>query len=95
VGHRRYSLIGRYVERLDGYNQRQPSGHRVFPFGFLPSLQAKSRMEMAKKEPGALFHELWRRREPRPAAPYFKQPKEAKDHAFDRERGGAPFWHPG
>ena len=44
---------------------------------------------MAKDEPDALSHELWCRREPRPAAPYFKQPIEAKDHAFDRERGGA------
>jgi hypothetical protein len=72
---------------FDGYNEDQPSGHTVFPFGFLLSLQAKSRIEMAKDEPGALSHELWRRREPRPAAPYFKKPSEAKDHAFDRERG--------
>ena len=42
---------------------------------------------MAKDEPEALTHELWRRREPRPAAPYFKRPIDAKDHAFDRERG--------
>jgi hypothetical protein len=74
---------------FDGYNERQPDGQRVFPFGFLLSLQAKSRLEMAKDEPDALSHELWRRREPRPAAPYFKKPNEAKDHAFDRERGGA------
>ena len=59
---------------FDGYNERQPSGHRVFPFGFLLSLQAKSRIEMAKDEPDALSDELWRRREPRPAAPYFKRP---------------------
>ena len=72
---------------FDGYNEHQPSGHAVFPFGFLLSLQAKSRIEMAKDEPDALSHELWRRREPRPAAPYFKKPSEAKDHAFDRERG--------
>ncbi len=74
---------------FDGYNERQPNGRRVFPFGFLLSLQAKSRMEMAKEEPEALSHELWRRRMPRPAAPYFKRPNEAKDHAFDRERGDA------
>lgn len=30
--------------------------------------------------------ELWRRREPRSAAPYFKRAIDAKDHAFDRER---------
>jgi hypothetical protein len=74
---------------FDGYNEGQPSGRRVFPFGFLLSLQAKSKLEMAKDEPEALSHELWRRREPRPAAPYFKKPNEAKDHAFDRERGAA------
>ena len=74
---------------FDGYNERQQSGRRVFPFGFLLSLQAKSRIEMAKDEPGALSDALWRRREPRPAAPYFKEPNEAKDHAFDRERGDA------
>jgi hypothetical protein len=44
---------------------------------------------MAKDEPDALAHELWRRRDPRPAAPYFKNPGEAKNHAFDRERGAA------
>ena len=32
---------------FDGYNETQPSGHRVLPFGFLLSLQAKSRIEMA------------------------------------------------
>jgi hypothetical protein len=75
---------------FDGYNEHQPSGRQVFPFGFLLSLQAKSRIEMAKDEPDAISHELWRRREPRPAAPYFKKPSEAKDHAFDRERGAIP-----
>jgi len=74
---------------FDGYNEQRPSGERVFPFGFLLSLQAKSRIEMAKDEPEALSHELWRRREPRPAAPYFKNLVEAKDRAFDRERGEA------
>jgi len=74
---------------FDDYNEKKPNGHRVFPFGFLLSLQAKSRIEMAADEPDALAHELWRRRDPRPAAPYFKEPSEAKDHAFDRERGDA------
>jgi hypothetical protein len=74
---------------FDGYNERCPNGQRVFPFGFLLSLQAKSRLEMAKDEPEALSDKLWQRREPRPAAPYFKRPSEAKDHAFDRERGGS------
>ena len=79
---------------FDGYNERQPSGERVFPFGFLLSLQTKSRIEMAKDEAEAVSDELWRRREPRPAAPYYKRPIDAKDHAFDRERGGIipPSW---
>jgi hypothetical protein len=74
---------------FDGYNEHQPSGRRVFPFGFLLSLQAKSPMEMAKDQPEALSHELWRRREPSPAAPYFKDLMEAKDHAFDKQLGAA------
>jgi hypothetical protein len=66
-----------------GYNERQPEGERVFPFGFLLSLQAKSRVQMVKDDPDALSRELWRRREPRPAAPYFKRSIDAKDHAID------------
>ena len=42
---------------------------------------------MAKDDPEGLKRSFWRRREPRPAAPYFKRAEEAKDHAFDRERG--------
>jgi hypothetical protein len=68
------------------YNEQQKPGERIFPFGFLLSLQAKSRPQMATDEPEALSDELWRRREPRPAAPYFKRATEAAVHAFDRER---------
>jgi hypothetical protein len=75
-----------------GYNARHPEGERIFPFGFLLSLQAKSRVEMAKDDPEVLSHELWRRREPRPAAPYFKRSIDAKDHAFDRERDVKVRW---
>lgn len=64
---------------FDGYNERQPNGRRIFPFGFLLFLQAKSRMEMAKDEPSALSDELWRRRERNPAAPYYKKPSECVD----------------
>ena len=45
-------------------------------------------LDAAKEEPEALSDDLWQRREPRPAAPYYKRPIDAKDHAFDRERGG-------
>ncbi|MDB5595656.1 MAG: hypothetical protein JWM36_2617 [Hyphomicrobiales bacterium] len=69
---------------FNGYNGRHIEGERIFPFGFLLSLQAKSRLEMAKDDPAALANELWYRREPRPAAPYFTRAMEAKDHAFDR-----------
>jgi hypothetical protein len=68
-----------------GYNERRPDGEKVFPFGFLLSLQTKSRLEMAKDHPEDLSHKLWRGREPRPAAPYFKRSSDAKDHAFDRD----------
>lgn len=71
---------------FDGYNERQKEGEKIFPFGFLLSLQAKSRLEMAKDEPDALEGELWSRREPRPAVPYFKRAVDAAAHAFDRER---------
>jgi hypothetical protein len=69
---------------FNGYNERH-KGREIFPFGFLLSLQAKSRVEMAMDEPDALGGELWRRREPRPAAPYFKRAVDAREHAFDRE----------
>ncbi|TLG78142.1 hypothetical protein [Methylocystis sp. B8] len=71
---------------FDGYNDRHKDGEKVFPFGFLLSLQSKSRIEMAKDEPEALSDDLWQRREPRPAAPFFKHAIDAKNHAFDRER---------
>ena len=69
------------------YNEQQKPGVRIFPFGFLLSLQVKSRPQMAKDEPDALFDGLWRRRDPRPAGPYFKRATEAAEHAFDRDRG--------
>ncbi len=49
---------------------------------------------MTMDEPEAFESDLWRRREPRPAAPYFKRAEDAKDHAFDRERGDPipPSW---
>jgi transcriptional regulator with XRE-family HTH domain len=72
---------------FEGYNDCHPEGEKIFPFGFLLSLQAKSRLEMAQDDPEGLSHELWRRREPRPAAPYFKRAIDAQDHAFDRDRG--------
>ena len=64
-----------------GYNAQVTEGERVFPFGFLLSLQSKSRLEMATLDQAALNDPLWYRREPRPAAPYFKRPGDAKDHA--------------
>ena len=69
-----------------GYNERQPDGRKIFPFGFLLSLQSKSKLDIAQSEPEALSNELWYRREPRPAAPYFSRADEARDQAFDRER---------
>jgi hypothetical protein len=71
---------------FDGYNELRGEGKRIFPFGFLLSLQSKSRMEMAKDEPEALANPLWQRRDPRPASPYFRDLRQAADHAFDRER---------
>ena len=85
IQHRIDGVCGISVGRQFEERWRHPEGERVFPFGFLLSLQAKSRLEMAKDDPEALSHELWQRREPRPAAPYLKRAIDAKDHAFDRE----------
>jgi len=73
---------------FDGYNERQRAlkSNEVFPFGFLLSLQAKSRMEMAQHDSEALATPLWQRRDPRPAAPFFRRPIDAVNEAFDRER---------
>ena len=74
---------------FDGYNERQPSGEG----SSLSASSCRCRRSRGSKwrrmSRRLLSHELWRRREPRPAAPYFKRPSEAKDHAFDRERGDA------
>ncbi len=71
------------------YNAGKPYADHVKPFNFLLSLQIKSRTQMARDDMTALRDPLWRRRTPRPAAPYFKDPRKAGEHAFDRERPDA------
>ena len=79
---------------FNGYNECQPNGAKVFPFGFLLSLQAKSPIEMAADNPETPVQELGHLRQTRPAAPYFKKAEDAKAHAFDRETGEPvpPSW---
>jgi hypothetical protein len=75
------------LSRFKGYNARHPEGEKIFPFGFLLWL---SRIEMAKDDPEALSHELWRRREPRPVTPYFKRAIDAKDQITWPQSGQIP-----
>lgn len=77
---------------FDGYNGtckgmvEKPYYEQVKPFNFLLSLQAKSRVEMAASDAGALKSDpLWHKREPHPAAPYDKVIKKAITDAFDRD----------
>jgi hypothetical protein len=78
------------LDWFKAYNEGKSYVDQVKPFNFLLSLQAKSRIEMAATDMTALRDPLWiRGRTPRPAAPYFKNPKKAGEHAFDRERPNA------
>jgi len=77
------------LDWFKAYNAGKPYADQVKPFNFLLSLQSKSRIEMAAADMTALRDPLWKRRTPRPAAPYFKNPKKAGEHAFDRERPNA------
>ncbi len=69
---------------FDGYNSRHADAP-IKPFGFLLSLFAKSKMQLAAEDQDALNDMLWFRRDPRPASPFFRNTLEAKHHAFDRE----------
>jgi len=71
---------------FDAYNKGKHYADQVKPFNFLLSLYAKSRIQMALDDSAALAGPQWRRREPRPAAPYQKDARKAAEHAFDRDR---------
>lgn len=72
------------------YNQGKSPADQIKPFNFLLSLYAKSRIQMAADDPAALAGPQWRKREPRPASPYFKDIMQAANQAFDRERPEQP-----
>lgn len=74
------------LDWFKAYNAGKPYADQVKPFNFMLSLQSKSRIEMAATDMTALRDPLWKLRTPRPAAPYFKNPIKAGEHAFDREQ---------
>src|ERR1700731_1723086 len=56
IQHRIDGVCGISVGRQFEERWLHPEGERVFPFGFLLSLQAKSRVEMAKDDSGRKRH---------------------------------------
>jgi hypothetical protein len=79
------------LEWFEGYNGTgkgatpKPYVKQVKPLNFLLSLQAKSRLDMAKTNMAALRDPLWSRREPRPAAPYSDSERQTFENVFDRD----------
>ncbi len=76
------------------YNQAVERRDRVWPFNFLLSFQAKSRLEMAATDPDALSLPAWRRRQPNPASRYSSDLIKDRPPVFDRQRPGQEVpWH--
>jgi hypothetical protein len=74
----------RQLDWFKAYNRGKPYADQIKPFNFLLSFYPKSRLQMALDDPAALAGPRWRKREPHPASPYFKDIKQAANHAFDR-----------
>ena len=74
------------------YNQTVEPRDRVWPFNFLLSFQAKSRMEMAAEFPEALSSPAWRQREPHPASRYSSNIATDRPPVFDRKTGDPVPW---
>jgi hypothetical protein len=75
-----------------GYNAGVAERGRVWPFNFLLTYQAKSRMEMASVDPEALSSSLWRKRSPKPASRYSSDLTSDRPEVFDRQTGDAIGW---
>jgi len=75
-----------------GYNAGVDERDRVWPFNFLLTYQAKSRMEMASADPEALSSSLWRKRFPKPASRYSSDLTSDRPEVFDRQTGEAIAW---
>jgi hypothetical protein len=80
------SWFGKYNEAVD------PSD-RVWPFNFLLTFQAKSKMEMAVVDPDALATAAWTRRMPFPASRYSSDLINDRPPVFDRKTGAPVPWH--
>lgn len=75
-----------------GYNTGVVERDRVWPFNFLLTYQAKSRLEMAAVDPEALSSSLWRKRSPKPASRYSSDLTSDRPEVFDRQTGEAIGW---
>jgi hypothetical protein len=76
------------------YNDNVSPKDHVWPFNFLLSFQAKSRIEMTATDPDALSLPAWRRREPNPASRYSSDVTKDRPPVFDRKRPGDTVpWH--
>ncbi|WP_339931301.1 hypothetical protein [uncultured Brevundimonas sp.] len=75
-----------------GYNAGVAERDRVWPFNFLLTYQAKSRLEMASVDPEALSSSLWRKRSPKPASRYSSDLISDRPEVFDRQTGEAIAW---
>lgn len=75
-----------------GYNTNVGDRDRVWPFNFLLTYQAKSRLEMAAVDPEALSSALWLKRSPKPASRYSSDLTVDRPGVFDRQTGEAIEW---
>ncbi|MDP1912158.1 hypothetical protein [Brevundimonas sp.] len=75
-----------------GYNAGVDERDRVWPFNFLLTYQAKSRLEMAAVDPEALSSFLWRKRSPKPASRYSSDLTFDRPDVFDRQTGEVIGW---
>lgn len=75
-----------------GYNAGVDERDRVWPFNFLLTYQAKSRLEMASVDPDASSSLAWRKRSPKPASRYSSDLTSDRPEVFDRQTGEAIGW---
>ncbi len=78
--------FGRYNETVEPHQQ-------VWPFNFLLTFQAKSRLEMAKDDQAALSSPMWNRGHPNPASRYSTDLISDRPSVFDRRSGEPVPWH--
>ena len=90
----RYAATNQALLKWFGrYNETVGPNQQVWPFNFLLSFQAKSRLEMAKVDQAALSSPLWNRRHPNPASRYSTDLIKDQPPVFDRKSGEPVPWH--